>query len=871
MDHIKFSKMNIKDFKKRGHSNPGAKKPPKKLYKDHSTKLLGDLDDQIKKTKDVCNKIKFNPYLVMKIELEDGCVLSDKEIEKFNYFGFEIISNEDKQIQVVFSEDTKLENFKKAIEDYKNKVIATKHVKNEELLNKIKSINEWGIHDRLTFSIDDLCRESYVDCFLWVFDTLRESKEKVNEFKAYLNTFDDIKITDTYVSKSLVLVRFKVFSTKRVKEIAENPLVFKMMSIKYEKKDSNYVNKILDIDIDSIKYDNSNINEKSPSICVIDSGVNAQHPLFKGIIGETKTFFIDDSSSESRDLNGHGTAVASICEYGDFDYKDKFIPTIYIHSAKIHNGNYIHPLHLALIEFKENIEDYNVNLEFAINDYINECIDFEYIFNYIDDANISYFKMLAKKYSTFYDKAIPNQMNDIVNYFYKTYDCRIFNLSQGNKLKPYRDGKIDAWACALDEIQNEKDVVFIVSTGNYLHENCGNISEIIKDYPKYFYFNNKSRIVDPATSVTSVTVGGLAISEEFIEDNFTIGLNLKNISNKNIVSSISRVGPGPQGCIKPEFVAYSGDRGIGENFYTSKIVENKGLEKLVFSNENALFSFKYGTSFAAPYISHILAKIQEKYPDASCNLLRAILATSSEYNNRIDSSLEDIKDYDVTELNQPYKRLNGRQYKPSEPKIRLNTYGYGYPNYKKCLDSFDNRVALIADNLKDEDCLEQEELAFYKVPIPKSFRSAKGKKKIIVSLAFNPEVKNTRFDYMGTSMSFELIKGHEITDIINSIAKVKKEDIIKIPDRYKCKVALKSEITKGTLQKGIYTFTNDVNFDDELYLVIERGKGWSTALQKYAIAVVLESSDEELKIYDEIKNQIEQNVEIKNINKQIRI
>ena len=55
--------------------------------------------------------------------------------------------------------------------------------------------------------------------------------------------------------------------------------------------------------------------------CVIDSGIFMQHPLFRGVIGDSKTFYCsDDYRDNSNDYDGHGTAVASICEYGAVSY-----------------------------------------------------------------------------------------------------------------------------------------------------------------------------------------------------------------------------------------------------------------------------------------------------------------------------------------------------------------------------------------------------------------------------------------------------------------------------------------------------------------------------------------------------------------------
>lgn len=71
MDHIRFTKVNIEDRerkKKRGYGPP----PPTKYNVEQADFLKNALDSQIKNTLDKSEKFEFQPYLVMKLELEPG-------------------------------------------------------------------------------------------------------------------------------------------------------------------------------------------------------------------------------------------------------------------------------------------------------------------------------------------------------------------------------------------------------------------------------------------------------------------------------------------------------------------------------------------------------------------------------------------------------------------------------------------------------------------------------------------------------------------------------------------------------------------------------------------------------------------------------
>ncbi|EGT4137879.1 hypothetical protein EQZ09_08745 [Clostridium perfringens] len=850
MEHIRLKKLKINnEYRKNPFGNP----IPNKDRNGNYNKIKNEVNDVVNRTLSISKKNKFNPYLIMKIELEDNISFLEDDYKKLEYFGLEIVDNESKQIQVVFTEDVKLKNFKEALEEYKNGVIAQTKIKYIDLFNKIKSIGPWSREDKLEFKLEELRNYDYIDCYLWIFETLSISKKKMKEFSDTISKSECAKVTDTYVSKSVSVARVRLQDKQFIDNILDNPLVFKVDKVKRNIIAINEIKKIQDTNIDEIKFDLSKMNGDNASICVIDSGISKQHPLFKGVIGESKTFYYGDTYSDSDvDKDGHGTAVASICEYGEFDSESNFIPELYIHSAKIHDGKYTAPIHLCLDEIEKNIGVISGDLRLAVNDFISGVLTFDELVEYFPKDIRPYVRMVYSKYDNIYDKLIPNQMKEIVDYFYNNYNCKIFNLSQGDGDEVFSGGRPKAWACVLDEIQNEKNVVFVVSTGNYFYEYNGsnNYEDILKNYPNYFLQQNDVKILNPATSITSLTVGGIALTDSLVSSNGIYDIN--TISKKNQLSSISRVGPGPLSCLKPEFVAYSGDRAVKTLCGYSSVEENKGLQKLVFDNKDKIFKFDYGTSLSAPYISHILGCILNKYNDVSANLLRAMLASSSYYTEEMKSCFKK-EGLDNDLINDEFRNIKNNI---CEKTIRFNTFGYGYPDKHRCLNSFDNRVTLISDVYKKEERIKVNTFNIFEIPLPESFRKSSGKKRVIVSLAYNPPVKNTRADYKGVSLSFDLIKGKNLDTVLNSIEKVEKDSIEKIEKKYKCKIEGKSIIQKGTLQKGIYEFVKDSGFTDNLYLVIKAKKNWSEEPQAYALTVVLESSDAKLKFYNEIKEKI---------------
>ncbi|WP_102398927.1 S8 family peptidase [Haloimpatiens massiliensis] len=858
MDHLNFDRVKIEDRERRKRKGFGVDIPSKN-YTTHGSYIEKSIDNNINAISEKSKKLGFNPYLVLKIELEDGVSFQDGEEEKLELFGLKIIDKESNQIQVVFSEDIDLAIFKEELEKYKTGQIAVTKIKNEDLFCKIKSVSEWSREDRIALDLEKIKDGSYIDIYLWVFETIDISKQKMTEFSRYISN-NAGRVCDSYVGQSVVVARVQLRGDI-LEKILEHPLVYKVEDITRISVINRDISNIKNISIDEIEYDNNYLNpDKSTSICVIDSGVFQQHPLFNGVIGDSKTFYLNDELEDnSDDISGHGTKVASICAYGDFKYNQKFIPQIYIHNAKIHNGQYEDVDNLWKNEVEKQIGNFTFENIDAFMEYQDGAIDFDTLLQSFEEGKRPYLKMVYSKYASMYEKLIPTQMRQIVEYFYDNYDCRIYNLSQGDGESAYNGGKPKAWACVLDELQNEYDINFVVSSGNYCYEEKNNFESILDEYPRYFYNSNACKIIEPANSVSSITVGAIATAEDVY--NSLERLNKVPISKQGQISSITRVGPGVGNSIKPDFIAYGGDRGIEIDFSGRKRpINNIGLSKLLFNNDNSgLYAWDVGTSFAAPYVSYIIGKILNKYPKSSNNLVRAILASSSRFPAQIISAVEQVIGSGHC-YNDEFKYRGNNNY----AKVLHYTAGYGFPSLENCTDSLENRVVLMADINKEEDLLKIDTMHVFSIPLPEEFRKANGKKRVVVSLAFNPKVKNTRLDYMGVSMNYKLIKGLSREAVIEIYESQKgKSETINIQPRYECNLEPGTTIrSKGTLQKSVFEFTKDSNFNgQDLFLVVNAKKEWDETPQKYAVVVALESEDESLEMYNTVKNRLEQRVQ----------
>jgi len=189
------------------------------------------------------------------------------------------------------------------------------------------------------------------------------------------------------------------------------------------------------------------------------------------------------------------------------------------------------------------------------------------------------------------------------------------------------------------------------------------------------------KLIESANSTSLTTVGAISISDEII--NSPERLTKLNITRKNEISSITRIGLGVMNAIKPDFIAYGGDRGV-EIYFSDRYepTKNIGISKLLFNNDNeGLFTWNIGTSYAAPYISHILGRILNRYPDASNNLLRCIVASSAAIPEEIIQQVQNVVNSE-NELGKEFLHQNRNNFN----KVLYYSVGYGYSNIDKCLD-----------------------------------------------------------------------------------------------------------------------------------------------------------------------------------------
>ena len=181
------------------------------------------------------------------------------------------------------------------------------------------------------------------------------------------------------------------------------------------------------------------------------------------------------------------------------------------------------------------------------------------------------------------------------------------------------------------------DLLIVQSAGNLPCSNpspfCGVKEHLEADRPYPAYLNEAAcRVANPAQSLQALTVGSVAYGAFETEGWQSLA------SEEAHPSAFSRTGFGIWGIVKPEVVEYGGDNLCTPNQPPDVGTPESAREcypelvrSTMYPPGPAVERDEVGTSFAAPKVAHIAAKIQEVLPDESSLLYRALIVQSARW------------------------------------------------------------------------------------------------------------------------------------------------------------------------------------------------------------------------------------------------
>lgn len=322
----------------------------------------------------------------------------------------------------------------------------------------------------------------------------------------------------------------------------------------------------------------------APAVCVIDSGIQEGHVLLEPAIDKStsRCFLPNTAETDVADYvpsGGHGTRVAGAVLYAD-DIRDQGIVE---HEAWVQNAR-------------------------VLND---QCRLPEEVLP-------------------------PALIRDVVQHYHNgPRQTRIFNHSI-NADAPCRRKHMSAWAAEIDRLCNEHDILIIQSIGNLRPSHPApktGVAELLtsgKAYPSYLS-EECCRLANPAQSLQALTVGSVAYSAFEQEDWRSFA------SRSGEPSAFTRSGLGIWDSIKPEVVEFGGDflRTPGDAPSVTAPGHAKDcyppLVRSTLHGGPAFDRDDVGTSYAAPKVTRIAARLQSVLPEESCLLYRALIVQSARW------------------------------------------------------------------------------------------------------------------------------------------------------------------------------------------------------------------------------------------------
>lgn len=502
--------------------------------------------------------------------------------------GLRLLSSDDDNTLVLFSSTEELTEFRRKLAAYAGpKPAGQKDRSFAGFIDRIESVSTLEPRDRLgirllergfTGATDFQDNEIYlVDIELWDFAGAPARRRKAEEIGAFVEARNG-EVFDTYVGPSLTIMRVQA-PGQALRPVLSVPEV---ALIDHPPEPDLEAQPVVEMALEDLPAAEP-VSPDAPIVAVLDSGINA-HPLLEDVLIASETF---DTGLSAADIWGHGTKVGGAAVFGDL--RDQ------IASGQLRKS-------VRLVSAKIITDD-----------------------------------------GQFYDRrTLPNLMRTVFRGLNERYGCRIFVLSLGDKKSWFERGRVGPWAMTLDELARELDVLVFVSAGNRSPRGGNVVEQGVTQYPQYL-LEEANRIFEPSGAANVVTVGSLShgsgLAAQHRDDAHVRAIT----AGPNEPSPFTRAGPGAGGITKPDFSDLGGTMlfsAVTRSLQSAPIVPEAGITTLNHDFVRQLFTSASGTSIATPLLARKAALLLQRFPEASANLVRALLAGAASFPDEMTTRLQ---------------------------------------------------------------------------------------------------------------------------------------------------------------------------------------------------------------------------------------
>lgn len=741
----------------------------------HSRKLRTELDAAVAEQQRRRRPEFVDPSLILRVRM-NGMTLE----EDWERLGLTLLASDEDKTLILFSSNDELRDFRERLDAYSRGAPPGQAAPPYAgFIARVEEISAVQPRDRIGARLreegfaqpdDFVDAQAFVlDIELWDIGRRDIRNRKIDQVADHIEAGGGY-VLDRYVGPSITMLRARMTGTTVRTLLAVEEIAVVDLPPELDVDTSE----ALDLTLFHVPQPEP-VPEEAPVIGIIDSGVN-DHPLLADVIVGAIGVPVELGTADDC---GHGTRVGGVALFGDL-------------RTQLASGTLTRVARLASAKV------------------VNERGQF-------DDRRLA-----------------PSQMREALTRLTQQFGCRIFVISLGDPKRVYDGRKIGPWAATLDELSRELDAVIVVSVGNRTPRSGNRAEQGVTEYPRYL-IEATNRLCEPAGAMNVLTVGSLAHGEG-LGPEFQKEVGVRPITRALEPSPFTRAGPGISNSCKPDVVDIGGTMifdPVVARLRDGKEIATAGVLTLHHRFIDRLFIGASGTSYAAPMVANKAAQILTRFPKASANLVRALLAGAARVPEPAELRLEPLGSDAVRSI-----------------------CGHGQVDTTHAAYSDDHRVVLYA-----EDELPLDHFAVYQAPIPDLFQSG-GRRTIRVTLAFDPPVRHTRADYAGVGMSFRLVRGCNPALIFDHFRR-RMQDEGRRPDlanRYNC--ALEPgprERERGTLQSASVTFSRGTElYGDNYYLVVRSEGGWASSFethQRFAVVVEL-THQAEVQLYARLRARV---------------
>lgn len=423
----------------------------------------------------------------------------------------------------------------------------------------------------------------------------------------------------------------------------------------------------------------TNSDDNLPVIGIIDTGIERGTPLSNLILNSNDEYDLTATGSLS-DSTDHGTGVACFAALGR-----KLIP------------------------------DHRVSIE--------------------ADAKLVSIKILDSRNSMIFQTDVI----EFIKLAHYEYGAKLFTLTVGYDEALKFNSDVSDYAYSLDLLAYELNILIFISIGNAEYYDV--INGVVKDIPD-LYDDESTNLTSPSDSFNHITIGAAAGNFEnngkdcFSTDEIypTVYTRTDNIDWSH--TSLERRNRKNKQLFKPDAVYFAGD------IHNTTLNPDKTGIKILSSNRSLGFNKDFGTSFSAPLVANLAAKLLRLYP-ALYNNMQSIKALI------INGSLSHKIDDD-------YKTLEKISFK--------SIYGNGIPNEEDILSNNENECTFLIENT-----IKPDELKTFSLELPNYFLGLSKTTGIIninatLCFKFKP-ISRSRLTYCPVHIGFGVFKDKEIAEM----------------------------------------------------------------------------------------------------------